>query len=298
MRMHAEQVDITNATAALLIRRAVPDVAQLPIRRILSSTTTSHIFRIGETLCARFPMQGEDPDALEVQLGAEQRAMAEHSAASPFPCPAPVAVHPASPEHPLPWALQTWVAGEVATPRGLETSAPFAADLAALLIALRAAPTHGRRFSGSGRGGDLRQHDAWISTCLERSEDLLPVGRLRSLWSRWRELPRDQADLMSHGDLIPANLLTDGLRLSGVLDTGGFQAADPALDLVGAWHLLDAPRREIVRERLDCTDLEWERGAAWAFAQAIGLVWYYERTNPAAAALGRSTIDRLLEDAG
>ena len=45
---------------------------------------------------------------------------------------------------------------------------------------------------------------------------------------------------MSHGDLIPGNVLVAGDRLSGVLDTGGFGPADPALDLVSAWHLLAA----------------------------------------------------------
>jgi len=82
-----------------------------------------------------------------------------------------------------------------------------------------------------------------------------------------------------------------------VLDSGGFSPAGRALDLVGAWHLLDTGGRRRLRERLGCSDLEWERGAAWAFAQAIGLVWYYEPSNPTMAALGRSTLRRLLEDA-
>lgn len=298
MRMHSDQVDIADATAALLVRRALPEAAQLPIHRIRSSATTSHIFRIGEGLAARFPMQGTSPYALAEQLRAEQAAMAEHASASAFPCPAPRGVIPASAEHPLPWTLQTWVEGEIATPRGVESSAPFAEDLAAQIASLREAPTRGRTFSGSGRGGRLCAHDAWIAECLERSEDLLPVARLRILWSRWRQLPREQADAMTHGDLIPANLLTTGGRLAGVLDAGGFRAADPALDLVGAWHLLDAPRRALVRERLDCSELEWERGAAWAFAQAIGLVWYYQSTNPPMAELGRITLGRLLEASG
>ena len=60
-----------------------------------------------------------------------------------------------------------------------------------------------------------------------------------------------------------------------MLDTGGFGPADPALDLVGAWHLLQPGPRQVVRRTLVCDDLEWERGKAWAFAQATGVVWYY-----------------------
>jgi hypothetical protein len=68
------------------------------------------------------------------------------------------------------------------------------------------------------------------------------------------------------------------------------------LDLVAAWHLLDRERRKIVRRHLGSGEVEWKRGAAWAFQQAMGLVWYYERTNPSMSALGRSTLSRLADD--
>src|SRR3712207_6998378 len=51
------------------------------------------------------------------------------------------------------------------------------------------------------------------------------------------------------------------------------------------------PRR-VLRDDLRCTDLEWARGAAWAFVQAIGLVWYYVHSNPAMSTTGRRTLDR------
>ena len=48
---------------------------------------------------------------------------------------------------------------------------------------------------------------------------------------------------------------------------------------------------------LGSDDLEWARGAAWAFAQAMGLGWYYRESNPVMSALGLSTVGRILEDA-
>lgn len=99
---------------------------------------------------------------------------------------------------------------------------------------------------------------------------------------------------MSHRDLIPANLIVRGDRLVGVLDTGAFGPADPALDLVAGWHLLDRDAREVFRMALQPDDLEWTRGAAWALEQAMGLVWYYRSSNPVMSDLGRSTISRLL----
>ena len=39
--------------------------------------------------------------------------------------------------------------------------------------------------------------------------------------------------------------------------------------------------------------MEWERGKAWAFQQAMGLVWYYADTNPVMSQMGRRTLDRI-----
>lgn len=122
------------------------------------------------------------------------------------------------------------------------------------------------------------------------------MSRLRRIWARLRELPPSGPDVMSHRDLIPANLLVRGDRLVGVLDCGSFGPADPALDLVAAWHLFDRSRRETVHAHLGSSQLEWQRGAAWAFQQAMGLVWYYRSTNPAMSALGRSTLSRIIDD--
>ena len=126
----------------------------------------------------------------------------------------------------------------MATPDG--HSAAFAHDLAAFIHGVRAIDTRGRTFRGEGRGGHLPDHDGWMETCFERSEGLLDVARLRRLWAELRELPREGDDVMTHGDLIPGNLLVAGDRLTGVIDVGGLGPADPALDLVAAWHLLDA----------------------------------------------------------
>ena len=53
----------------------------------------------------------------------------------------------------------------------------------------------------------------------------------------------------------------------------------------------DASARE-----LGCDDLEWERGKAWALQQAMGVVWYYRRSNPEMHAMGIRTLERILAD--
>jgi aminoglycoside phosphotransferase (APT) family kinase protein len=127
------------------------------------------------------------------------------------------------------------------------------------------------------------------------SEDLVDVPRLRQIWTGLRVLPRTSPDVMTHGDLTPGNVLVADGRLTGVIDVGGLGPADPALDLVAAWHLLESGPREVLRTDLGVDDLEWRRGQAWALEQAMGVVWYYVDTNPAMHRMGRATLQRILD---
>lgn len=293
--MHPDQLAVSAATVRALVDEQFPRWRTLPIREVRSGGTVSTVFRIGEQLSARFPLRPADVDSTRRALGAEADAARELFGRTRVPTPRPIAIGEPGAGFPLPWSVQTWLTGAPATHDSHAGEVAFACDLAELIGQLRAIDPAGRTFDGAGRGGDLRSHDAWVQTCFDRSDGLLDVAALRPMWDRLRELPRDADDVMSHKDLIPANLLAGGNRLVGVLDVGAFGAADPSLDLVCAWHLLDRGPRQALRDELGSTDLEWERGKAWAFQQAIGLVWYYVDSNPAMSRLGRHTLQRLAD---
>lgn len=295
MIMHDDQVAVTTETVATLIQEQFPQWSGKEIRLLQSTGTVNAIFCVGNDLSARFPLRLTDAAETLAVLKQEAQASAELAQASPFPTPQPVALGEPGAGYPMPWSVQTWLPGTVASDADPRGSAAFAQDLATFIAALRKADTRGRLFSGEGRGGVLTHHDKWMEKCFEESDGLLDVPRLRQVWSRLRELPRTGADVMSHGDLIPGNVLVAGDRLSGVLDTGGFGPADPALDLVSAWHLLQRGPREVLRRTLGCDELEWERGKAWAFEQAMGAVWYYVESNPTMSRMGRRTLGRILE---
>jgi aminoglycoside phosphotransferase (APT) family kinase protein len=279
-----------------LVGGQFPKLATLPIEPVHSEGTVNAIFRIGEELAARFPLQLDDVDTTRRWLQTEAGAARELLAHTRVPVPEPVAICEPGSGYPSPWSIQTWVPGTTASDTDTSASDHFAHDLAEFIEQVRSIDVAGRTFTANGRGGDLRSHDNWMETCFNESTRLVDVPRLRQIWDRLRQLPRNSLDVMTHGDLIPGNVLVSAGRLTGILDIGGLGPADPALDLVGAWHLLDTDRRQLLRADLGCDDLEWERGKAWALHQAIGAIWYYIDSNPPMHRMGRRTLERILAD--
>jgi aminoglycoside phosphotransferase (APT) family kinase protein len=294
--MHQDQLEVTLEIVGWLVSEQFPDWSASMIAPVRSEGTVNAIFRIGDELAARFPLQPGDPDETLEWLQDEADAARELAVHTTFPVPQPVAIGQPGHGYPLPWSVETWIPGTTASESDVSTSDSFAHDLGRFISQVRATPTRGRRFRGEGRGGDLRAHDEWMELCFRESEDLVDVARLRAIWARLRRLPRESPDVMTHGDLTPGNVLVADGRLTGILDAGGLGAADPALDLVSAWHLLDTDRREVLRQDLSSDDLEWERGKAWALQQAMGLIWYYRVTNPPMSRMGMTTIERILTD--
>ncbi|MFJ9907627.1 aminoglycoside phosphotransferase family protein [Streptomyces sp. NPDC101152] len=295
MKMHANQVTVSPETVRILVEQQFPEWRSLPVRSIAAQGTVNAVFRIGDRLAARFPLEYADVESTRRWLESEAAAARELAGRTRYPTPEPVGLGEPGAGYPLPWSVQTWLPGVVATDDDPGRSPAFACDLAELIGDLRAIDTHGRTFAGTGRGGDLQSHEAWMETCFRNSEELLDVPRLRRLWATLRELPRGSAeDAMAHCDLIPGNVLVSAGRLAGILDVGGFGPADPSLDLVSAWHLLEAGPRQVLRDHLGSDDLEWERGKAWAFVQAMGLVWYYVKSNPPMSRMGHRTLERIL----
>lgn len=294
MAMHPDQLDVPVTAVRRLVARQFPQWAGLPVTPVRSAGTVNAVFRVGDRLTARFPLVPGPPDEVHATLVREQEAARELVGRTRFATPEPVAIGEPGEGYPLPWAVQTWLDGTSADVEDASGSDAFGVDLAELVAAVRAIDTRGRTFSGRGRGGDIASHDEWVALSLDRSEGLLDVPPLRALWRELRDLPREAPDVMAHGDLVPGNLLVDGGRLTGVLDTGGLGPADPALDVGGAWHLLEAGPRRQFHAAVAPDDLTWARGRAWAFVGAIGGAWYYWTSNPVMSAAARRTLERLL----
>lgn len=74
---------------------------------LASTGTVNAIFRIGDTLSARFPLRPAGTGEALAALEREARAAAELAAVSRFPVPEPVALGRPGAGYPMPWSVQT-----------------------------------------------------------------------------------------------------------------------------------------------------------------------------------------------
>ena len=70
-------------------------------------------------------------------------------------------------------------------------------------------------------------------------------------------------------DLLGENLLVQDGRLAAVLDFGRLAVGDPAVDVIPAWDVLDAPAREDFQTTLELDVEKRPCGRAWALAIAV-----------------------------
>src|SRR5690348_14757154 len=119
-----------------MIRAQFPEFRDQTITALGGTGTEHAIFRIGTQAAARFPLRAMKPAACAARLRGEAAAMAEFAAASPFAAPRPIGIGQPGPRYPMPWSVQTWLEGSVATPIGLAHSSAFARNLVRLIAAL------------------------------------------------------------------------------------------------------------------------------------------------------------------
>ena len=150
--MHADQVLIGRNIARGIIIDQFPEYRHERIKQLETIGTVNAIYRIGSDAAARFPLRKMKPLECADMLHREATAMTEFAENCPVPTPRPLGLGRPDARYPMPWSVQSWIEGDVATPTGFATSTAFARDLAHLIASLRAADTHGRRFDGN-KGG-------------------------------------------------------------------------------------------------------------------------------------------------
>lgn len=294
--MHAGQVDVTADVVGRLVAAQFPAWGGLGVRPLASDGTVNALFRLGQDVVLRFPLEPRADAAQRDSLVREQDSARRIAAHSQLEVPEPLALGAPGEGYDGWWTVYRWIDGEPATPENLADPEAVARDLADYVRALHAMDTDGRSRSTGARGGPLAERVDPVREAFEQSTELVDVPALQRVWSRCLAAAAFPGpDVWIHADLMPGNLLVDAGRLTAVIDLATVGFGDPAVDLMPAWNLFGQPARDTYRRELAVDDATWERGRGWAIVQAIVALPYYVDSNPAMAGTARRTLAAVLE---
>lgn len=258
-----------------LVAGQFPRWADEVVRPVGKPGVDNSTFRLGETMMVRLPRF----ERWVGQVTREQRWLPYLAPHVPLPIPKPLAQGEPAAGFPYPWSVYEWLPGERTDVAPLTDARRAGADLAEFLSALRSVDaTDGPppEWSNGFRGCDLADERdspvvrSYMAHRIDRLDGLVDTGPLRDLWADGLAAPVWSAPpVWVHGDPAPGNVLgTDG-RLSAVIDFGTLAVGDPAVDLIGAWTLLDPGGRAVFRDKLGVDDDTWLRGRVWGLSALL-----------------------------
>ncbi|AFZ67706.1 aminoglycoside phosphotransferase family protein [Deinococcus peraridilitoris] len=296
-KMHADEFDIDTPLVGRLVATQFPQWAGLAISPVRSSGTDNAMFRLGNELAVRLPRIGWAVGSVHK----EQRWLPMLAPLLPLPIPVPLAQGEPGEGYPSPWSVCRWLEGENPTLEGLREPSEAATDLARFVVALQGIDVPGEALaglSGFSRGVPLAQRDESTREAITALHGELDTEAVTAVWEAALHAPAWQGrGVWVHGDLQAGNLLARNGRLSAVIDFGGLNVGDPAVELIVAWNLFDAPSRRVYRAVLGVDEATWTRGRGWALSVALIALPYYRHTNPAIVAASWQTIEAVLSDA-
>ncbi|GHO70021.1 hypothetical protein KSC_089130 [Ktedonobacter sp. SOSP1-52] len=297
-KMHVDEVDIDSVLVGRLLTAQFPQWADLPIKPVSSAGTNNAIYRLGKDMAVRLPRIA----GATGQMDKEHLWLPRLAPYLPLTIPTSLALGTPGEGYPWHWSVYQWLEGENAESRSITEESQAARNLAQFITALQQFdpgdwPPPG--LPNSSRGVPLSTRDAPTRAAIAELSGILDTGAVTAAWEAalrtplWQGLPT-----LTHGDLLPGNLLVQRGRISAVIDFGGLGVGDPACDLIVAWSLLSAHTRDDFRAALSVDNATWARGRGWALSIGLIALPYHQDTNPVFAATARRMIDEVLADHG
>lgn len=309
--MHDDELRVDDDVVRRLLRRDVPALAGLPLRRLAVTGSSNALFRLGKDLLVRLPRQpgGSASILAEARWGG--------LLASRLPVPVPEVVGLGRPDdgYPEQWSVVRWIQGvtpAVPMPPGPATTR-LARNLGEVVGAVHALPVPEEALADpalrSYRAGPLRDvHDeiaGWLARCREVPGLRLDLDAADQYWGSVSGLPEpDTEPAWVHTDLLAENVLVRasdpalpaGGEVAALLDLGGLAVGRRAVGLISAWELFEAADRDVFRNAAGASEEEWQVGRAWAFAIAVMTFPYYWQTMPERCAQRLVMAQTVLDD--
>lgn len=253
-----------------LIARQFPQWAGLDVRPVAVDGWDNRTFHLGDELSVRLP----SAEGYALAVAKEQRCLPALAPQLPLPIPAPVANGAADPEagYPFAWTVNRWLPGDTVLHAGVCDQDRFAEDVAAFLVALRAADTTDAPLAGAHsafRGVSPAHYDDETRAALDALDGQVDRRKAEAVWDEALSTDWASPAVWFHGDVAVGNLLVRDDRLCAVIDFGTSGVGDPACDCVLAWTYLREPARQRFRQALGLDDATWARGRGWALWKAL-----------------------------
>ena len=291
--MHEDQVDVDVDIVRGLLAEQRSDLADLPIRPVVSTGTVNALFRIGADFVVRLPLQDHWEEGIEREWRWIPWLSRRITAAR---LPEPIFKGIANDAFPFSWSIYRWIEGAPYDDELVDDETDVARQLSRYVLELRAleipaaAPEGGRE--------PLAVLDENTREAIEEAGTVIDAPRAMSVWDQaLRTPPWDGMPVWIHGDLLRPNLIVRDGQLEAVIDYGYIGVGDPATDLIPAWAVFGPAGRTAYREALGPDETTWARGRGIALHQAAMIIPYYAETNPAFVELARRTIEQIIDGA-
>jgi aminoglycoside phosphotransferase (APT) family kinase protein len=288
------QIDLD--TAKSIIAGQFPQWAGLAISAYESSGTDHLLFRLGDQMAARFPINENAARSVQEEWAGLKRL-------SDLPLATPQILAEGNPdtEFPYYWSVVNWIEGQDASTATVSDWVQTACQLGAFVRALHNVEGTGVRKCGGEnayRGSALAVLDSWTRTSIDSVSDTFDRYAMLAVWEAALAVPVwDKEPVWIHGDIHAANIVVRNAQVAGIIDFGLSALGDPACDLALAWSYLPADTREFFFDAVEADGGTIRRGKGWAlYIGAIALSYYRDR-NPVLARMGIQAISSVLEDA-
>jgi len=291
--MHDDQLDVDVDVVRQLLADQRPDLAPLRITPVVSTGTVNALFRLGDNLVARLPLQRQWAEGIDRECRWIPWLATRITSVR---MPEPIFKGNPNDAFPFVWSVYRWIEGAPYDDDLVDDEIEAARTLARFVLELRAleitssAPVGGR--------DALAELDEDTRDAIENAGTVIDPAAAMAVWEdALRGEPWDRAPNWIHGDLLRPNVIVHDGRLVAVIDYGYIGVGDPATDLIPAWAVFGPTGRRAFREMLGPDDAAWARGRGIALHQAAMIIPYYLETNPAFVDLARRTIEQILDDA-
>jgi aminoglycoside phosphotransferase (APT) family kinase protein len=290
-RLHANEVPISTELVGRLLAEQFPDWAQLSLRPVESTGTVNAIYRLGDELGVRLPLQESGDHHLKREL----EWLPKLAPRLPLDLPELVASGRSSVDYPFSWAVFRWIEGQPYTDDLIDDEHLAATALGDFVLRLRhalpleAAPPTGRL--------PLADLDRLTRKAIRESNGVIDVEAAMNAWDHALTAPSwSRTPTWVHTDLLRPNLLVEAGTLRAVIDFGNIGVGDPAADVIAAWSVFNAPGRRQFRSVLNVDDATWDRSRGYALHQAVLIIPYYAKTNAGFVATAKRTVEQVLEE--